>query len=428
MPTDLQHFCTVVYQGEVEPLRACLASAEDLDTFINQPLFSFGQTAVHMVKDNLPLLDVLLEFGADINQKSEWEPGPFHILEGTDPEIGGLLVERGATPDIFTYTSWDDQEAVLEVLREDPTQVHARGGDGVLPLHYAQSVAMATLLLDRGANIDARCVDHESTAAQYMVRQRPQVLDYLVEQGATIDIFLAIARDDRVTISARLKEEPDSIEWRIGEGRYDVPTKDPMGKKGGNIYLWRLGGGLSPIEVAAWCGQRDAYELLRPHASPRNRFAAAIRLGDVDTAKAEVAHDANLLENATPPLNTMLGDMVWNGKLESVEALLNCGVPVDTRWNHGHTPLIVAALRGYPQILQRLIEEGADLTAKNEFGGAAAQSLAFASVQTPAFCPNPDGDYLACAMKLVAAGATLGPEDTIGRPDVLACLRGNSAS
>ena len=48
--------------------------------------------------------------------------------------------------------------------------MHARGGDGQTPLHFASTVEVAEFLLENGAEIDARDVDHESTPAQYMLR------------------------------------------------------------------------------------------------------------------------------------------------------------------------------------------------------------------------------------------------------------------
>lgn len=54
----------------------------------------------------------------------------------------------------------------------DAGVVHARGGDGQTPLHCASTAQIAAFLLDHGADIDARDVDHESTPAQYMVSDR----------------------------------------------------------------------------------------------------------------------------------------------------------------------------------------------------------------------------------------------------------------
>ena len=59
---------------------------------------------------------------------------------------------------------------LTELVAADPAVVHARGGDGQTPLHFASTVEIAEFLLANGAEIDARDVDHESTPAQYMLR------------------------------------------------------------------------------------------------------------------------------------------------------------------------------------------------------------------------------------------------------------------
>ena len=59
---------------------------------------------------------------------------------------------------------------LAELIASDPDVAHTRGGDGQTPLHFASTVEIAGLLLDRGADIDALDVDHESTPAQYMLR------------------------------------------------------------------------------------------------------------------------------------------------------------------------------------------------------------------------------------------------------------------
>ncbi len=70
--------------------------------------------------------------------------------------------------------------------------VHARGGDGQTPLHFASTVEIAEFLLAHGADMDALDVDHESTPAQYMLRvehvrhyprDRQDVARYLVSRG-----------------------------------------------------------------------------------------------------------------------------------------------------------------------------------------------------------------------------------------------------
>ena len=137
-----------------------------------------------MQQRNREMVDVLLRAGANINQKSHWWAGGFHALDnaGDDRGMAAFLDRRGAgagDPPRSSASRWSTRSGSL--LDADPSLIRARGGDGQLPLHFAQTVEMAELLLDRGAEIDARDVDHESTAAQWMVRDRRTVARSLVE-------------------------------------------------------------------------------------------------------------------------------------------------------------------------------------------------------------------------------------------------------
>jgi hypothetical protein len=57
------------------------------------------------------------------------------------------------------------------MLDADPKRVHERGGDGQTPLHFARSREVVDLLLERGADPDARDVDHRATPAKWMLHQ-----------------------------------------------------------------------------------------------------------------------------------------------------------------------------------------------------------------------------------------------------------------
>jgi hypothetical protein len=54
---------------------------------------------------------------------------------------------------------------LAEMLAMDPSLIDAKGMDARNPLHCAGTVAVAALLLEHGARIDARDEDHDSTPA-----------------------------------------------------------------------------------------------------------------------------------------------------------------------------------------------------------------------------------------------------------------------
>ena len=170
---------------------SCLSAHPELAARINEPLFDFKQPAIQLALGNLAMLDLLIAHGADINAKSAWEMGGFGILENATPEQMPALLERGARIDVWSAAKFGMADRLRAFLKSDPSLVNAKGGDGKRPLHYAASVAIAQLLLDHGAEIDALDDDHHSTAAQYLVSEHPEVARFLLARGARSDLLLA---------------------------------------------------------------------------------------------------------------------------------------------------------------------------------------------------------------------------------------------
>lgn len=120
---------------------------------------AFGQTALlaALQHENREMVDVLLRAGANINQKSHWWAGGFHVLDDgwRTPWMASFLIGRGAVPEIHHAVRLGMLEEVRRMLSEDPGLVHARGGDGQTPLHFAQTVEMAEF---PSGHFQARCV------------------------------------------------------------------------------------------------------------------------------------------------------------------------------------------------------------------------------------------------------------------------------
>src|SRR6185503_4996913 len=94
------------------------------------------------------------------------------------------------------------------LVAANPPAAKMRGGDGQTPLHVAATVEVARFLLDHGAELDARDVDHESTAAQYLVREHPDVTRFLIGRGAKTDLLMAVALGDLALVTRHLDADP----------------------------------------------------------------------------------------------------------------------------------------------------------------------------------------------------------------------------
>jgi ankyrin repeat protein len=310
-----------------------------------------------------PTIEALLRAGANINQKSHWWAGGFHVLDGAwqTPWLAPFLIERGAIPEIHHLVQLERFPDVHRVLAESPDAVHARGGDGHTPLHDARSIEMADLLLRHGADINARDVDHESTPAQYMIRDRTAVAKHLVEQGATTDILMTAALGDRDRTAAILEADPDAIRTIVSD-RY-FPMRHP--RAGGTIYNWTLDTGKSPHEVARDFGHGDLVAYLMSRSPLDVKLAAACELGDAALVDRILA--------ANPQAGTLMREdyrrlpaAARNNKTVTVELMVKAGWPVAARGPENATALHWAAFHGNPAMVQALLDAGADPAVKGD--------------------------------------------------------------
>ena len=180
---------------DVAGFRQLLDRCPELRAGINEPVSHFNSPLIIHVRSEA-MLEVLLEAGADINARSKWWAGGFGLLDTASPEVAASAIKRGATVTVHAAARLGMIDRLKELIAADPALVHARGGDGQTPLHFASTIEIAEYLLDQGADIHARDVDHESTPAQYMLRSRPEIARYLIQRGAKSDILMAAALGD----------------------------------------------------------------------------------------------------------------------------------------------------------------------------------------------------------------------------------------
>src|SRR5215475_14711069 len=149
---------------------------------------------------------------------------------------------------------------LAEMLAEDTSLIDAKGVDARTPLHCAGTVAVAALLLDHGARIDARDEDHDSTPAQWRIGESPDVARFLLERGAKADIFLAAALGDIALAQRLIAEDRGCLAHRIGK----APEFPPVGHagRGGTVYQWTLCFNSYPHQVALMKGHQAMFDFL----------------------------------------------------------------------------------------------------------------------------------------------------------------------
>ena len=408
-PTPEQRIRDAFRRCDATEVRALLGQFAELRERIDAPLFPFDSPAIVAYAHDPAMIDVLLDFGADPNRRSDWWAGGFHALHGATPATADRLIAAGAVPDACAAAHLDRPELLARLLADDPTRVHERGGDGQTPLHFARSRTVADLLIDAGADVDARDVDHRATPAQWMLDHtrgggRYELARHLVERGATADIFLVAALGLTERARTMLEVDPGLLRLRTGEGEYGERPPSSY-----HIYFWTIGSARSPLDVAAQFEQRETLDAMLAFASPVQRLQMACMQGDAERAHALVREHPGVVESMAPSDHRTITDAAWNGDARAVALMLELGFAPRTPGNHSGTALHCAAWEGSAETVAALLAhpDGRALieTRDANYGATPLGWCCHASIHG-----NTSHDHAGVARLLVDAGARAGPD------------------
>lgn len=352
-PSPVERLFAAVREGRHEEVRSLLAESPELVRAWDPDPWCCRGTLLNVAvgRNDRTMIDLLLEAGADIDRKSDWWAGGFAPIHSVPrqhrPGLTRYLLERGATVDVHAAADHGLVDRLTELLDEFPDRVNQPGGDGGRPLHFAASPEVARLLLDRGAVLDPRDVDHGSTPAQWAVRDRPEVTAFLLDQGAAGDIFMYAAIDDIARVEAALDSDPTAARAVLDRGFFPSP-----GSRAGHIYVFLLAGyGSTVLHVAA------AYRRLR---------VATLLLDTGADPDARGGYD-----DATP-----LHLAAWEGCADMVEILVRRGASIDAESGPEHrgSPLQWALVNGKHEAVGRLLELGASVKEEHRRLAAAGRA------------------------------------------------------
>ena len=394
-------------RGDAATARELLTRHAQFRPMINAPLFAFNAPALVACADNADMVDVLLDFGADPNLRSNWWAGGFHPLHCATGLAAQRLIAAGAIPDACAAAHLDDAPLLASILAATPSRVHERGGDGQTPLHFARSRSVVDLLLDAGADIDARDVDHRATPAEWMLDRarnagRWELAQHLVERGAACDIFLAAALGRTQDAVTMLNTDASLLDAQTGRGPYGEQPPSSY-----HIYFWTIGSHRSPLDVAAQFGNPETLAAMLPFASPVQRLWLACRRADTAAALQITAQYPDLIASLPRDAQRAVSDAAWNGEAASVALMLDLGFDPATPGHDTGTALHCAAWQGSAATVAAVLRHHAAsalINARDAHHGSTPLGwCCHGSLHGPR-----DGEHASVARLLLAAGATLG--------------------
>ena len=290
---------------------------------------------------------------------------------------------------------------VRKFIASDPGLVNTPGADGQRPLHFASSIELIDLLLDNGAEIDARDLDHSATAAQYHVSE-PELCRHLLARGARPDIYMACALGDRELVESLLDAYPDALTCRIGNCRGTRPI-DP--RSSSHVYAWKLKGAATPLEVAYAFGHQLVFDEIYRRSPLVIQFLTACWLADESEVRRILQIEPDLMNRLDDRQSREMARAAWDGRINSVRVMVQAGFDPHLPGDEESTPLDRAAFHGHREIVELLLEHDPEppLAVLNFYGSTPLGTCCYGNLNSW----KEGTDHLGTAEALIRAGSII---------------------
>ena len=295
-----------------------------------------GQTALMWAaaRNNAAAIHVLAELGADVHAKTQSGP--------RRPRRGGNF--SSPPPTGFT-----------------PLMFAVRGGH----------LGAVQVLLEAGANVNDMLSDGQSALVVATANAHWEVADYLLDQGADPNLAGAGWTALHQTVRTRRMNIGFGTPGPIPVGTLDsIQVLAKLIEKGVDVNARMTRNGIKD-------GQRNRLNRLGATA-----FLLSAKVTDVEAMQVLVDAGADpIMPNAdgTTPLMVAAGLAIWNpgedggslpGQedevLEAVKMCVELGNPINAANYRGEAALHGAAFRGANNVVEYLVEQGAELDARTE--------------------------------------------------------------
>jgi ankyrin repeat protein len=388
--TPLMH---AVNSGSLEMVQMLLEGKADVNVRENQ----FGQTALMWAAGHPELTAVLLAHGADFRAVTKsWETSTVNYITTTST-LGATGIPwnnegtysgkaGGSTPMLFAIQAGDLKS--VEALIAAGADVNQAAADGTTPLlaslynfssgpgmgagrnasrglRYAPSIAIANLLLDHGAQVNA------SDRAGYTPLHGAMLVLVAGGTGRLPQIGFQPGKlstpDAPMPMVPKNEAEGLKLVVRLLDQKADpnAPTQNTTPGPVGALRANPASAGSTPFHLAAFAHSAKLIDLMTAHGANPNitrkdghtPFSLSVMSNDLPAVQAMVGHGADLKMRYNP-----LDKVAGTDPLKA-----------DAYPRGNETILHIAAVPGANYVVEYLAKQGVPLDAKNSFNQTALE-------------------------------------------------------
>ena len=379
-PPDLPPLIAAAQEADWPEVRALVAGGADPNA-----RYGDGTSALHWASywDHLEAARILIGAGADPNRTSPQGETPLMVAARTGVvDSVTALLRHGAGAGVDAREGWRGQTALMWAAAEGHAAVvaplvtagadiDARSDGGFTPLAFAVRAGHAgavEALAKAGADADLALPDGTSPLHLAVINAHYDVAVQLLEHGAD-----PTASEPGWTPLHQL------IWTRRPNRHYNNPSAFPTGSVSGLELARALVAHGADVDARQTAEPRDGYRnmLNRSGATP---FLLAAKAVDLQMMRLLLELGADPLvtnEDGTTALLVAAGVGIWSASespgsaeeaLEAVKLMIELGDSVTTVDDNGDAALHGAVMRGLPELVLFLLEQGAALNPVNERG------------------------------------------------------------
>jgi len=347
--------------GDLERVKALIAAGADINAKDQEgymPLHAAAQSG------HTAVAKFLVVAGADLEAKADDHSfTPLHVAtKAGHTTLVELLIAEGADANAKDVSAKAPLfQAVLSGSTDLVELFIAKGNDvnaksdyyDWTPLQWANK-EIAGILLDKGANIEARNKWGQTAMHKAVDKRSPELIKLLLQSGANID-----SRDyaDSTPLHHAIRRgHLDMVELLLANG----------------AASWRRRIGLNLAGVGMVQDRKEIVKFLVGKGFEHSAVHVTAFGGDLDEIKnyLSAGGDINALD---PSRLTMLVCAIRGRQTAVAEFLINKGADINLKGNRGASPLAWAA-DGRPEIARMLLDKGADVTISDDLGCTALHS------------------------------------------------------
>ena len=273
-----------------------------------------------------------------------------------------------------------NQHACMRLLLERGADVRVRDfPDNAYPLHVAAAVAdLATvkLLVEAGSDVVGEGDDYEVGVLGWATcfrRVREDIAAYLLDHGARLNIWCAIALDRAEDVRALIARDPSLLDARMTRNQHRrTPLHHAAAKNRPSVVqlLLDLGAdpnatdatGATPLTTATQENAGPDIVSMLAEAGAKLDFLTAVNLKRYDLAERMLRDDP--LRIGPDGRDTVALHLAVNRRNhEAIRWLIDHGVDVNAKrpmWDCNHTALHMTMENGDIDIARMLLDAGAD--------------------------------------------------------------------